>query len=418
MRKIAIIISLLGITGLASAQETPVVTPQESPVVKAQSAVQDSSDVIEFEQRAPKIQEPQPTKEKSKKSSFKIPQWIKGIKLSGYAIVEYKGQNQKYAKSNSFNLRYLRLALEGRIAKHFFWKVQMQANGQTSTLGKSPRLVDLYGEWQKYEFLRIKVGQFKRPFTFENPINPIDQGFYNYSQGIRFLAGMSDRTGEHPSNGRDIGIQLQGDFLKNSNGRNLLHYQVGIFNGEGINTTDGDNKKDIIGGLWVMPVEGLRIGVFGWIGSRNIVYTDTTPHEVTTDDGTVVIVDEITSNTVNAKKRRYAISAEYVKNDWTFRSEYVHSQGWGQDLSMGDKADAFYALCIAPIIKNKLHVKARYDLYRPSKSWNKSITYYEIGADYMFNKYLQINLEYARVNNRSLIEGHYNMIDVQLSFRF
>jgi hypothetical protein len=96
----------------------------------------------------------------------------------------------------------------------------------------------------------------------------------------------------------------------------------------------------------------------------------------------------------------------------------VHSQGWGQDLSMGDKADAFYALCIAPIIKNKLHVKARYDLYRPSKSWNKSITYYEIGADYMFNKYLQINLEYARVNNRSLIEGHYNMIDVQLSFRF
>ena len=233
---------------MASAQETPVVTPQVSPIVTAQSAVQDSSDIIEFEQRTPKIQESQPTEEKSKKHSFKIPQWIKGIKLSGYAIVEYKGQDQKLVKSNTFNLRYLRLALEGRIAKHFFWKVQMQANGQTSTLGKSPRLVDLYGEWQKYEFLRIKVGQFKRPFTFENPINPIDQGFYNYSQGIRFLAGMSDRTGEHPSNGRDIGIQLQGDFLKNSNGRNLLHYQVGIFNGEGINTTDGDNKKDIIGG--------------------------------------------------------------------------------------------------------------------------------------------------------------------------
>lgn len=403
---------------MASAQETPVVTAQESSAITAQTAIQDSSDVIEFEQRAPKMQEPQPTEEKPKKSSFKIPQWIKNIKLSGFAIVEYKGQDQKYAKTNSFNLRYLRLALEGRIAKHFFWKVQMQANGQTSSLGKSPRLVDLYGEWQKFEFLRIKAGQFKRPFTFENPIHPIDQGFYNYSQGIRFLAGMSDRTGEHPSNGRDIGIQLQGDFLKNSNGRNLLHYQVGIFNGEGINTLDDDSKKDFIGGLWVMPVEGLRFGVFGWIGSCNITYTDITPREVTADDGTVITILETTSNVINAKKRRYAISAEYVKNDWTFRSEYVHSQGWGQDISMGDKADAFYALCIAPIIKNRLHIKARYDLYRPSKTWNRSITYYEIGADYMFNKYLQMNLEYAYVNDRSLIKDHFNMIHVQLSFRF
>lgn len=409
---------LLGITGLASAQENPVTTIHETPVITAPTTAQDSSDVIEFVQRAPETQEPQPKEKKLKKGSIQLPQWIKDIKLSGFAMLQYYAHNQELAKSNSFNLRYLRLSLEGRIAKHFFWKAQMQVNGQTSTLGKSPRLVDLFGEWQKLEFLKVKIGQFKRPFTMENPIHPITQGFYNYSQAIRYLAGMSDRTGEHPSNGRDIGIQLQGDFLKNKSGRNLLHYQVGIFNGEGINTLDGGNKKDIIGGFWVMPVEGLRIGAFGWIGYRNIIYSTVTQHEVTTDDGTVLIVDEVNSKKVNTKKRRYAISAEYVKNDWTFRSEYVHSQGCGQDLSLGDKADAFYVLCIAPIIKNKLHVKARYDLYRPSKTWNRSITYYEIGADYIFNKYLQVNLEYALVNNRSLLKHNYNMIDLQLSFRF
>lgn len=37
----------------------------------------------------------------------------------------------------------------------------------------------------------------------------------SYSQNITALAGMTDRTGEHSSNGRDLGLQVQGDFLKN-----------------------------------------------------------------------------------------------------------------------------------------------------------------------------------------------------------
>lgn len=40
-----------------------------------------------------------------------------------------------------------------------------------------------------------------------------------------------------------------------------------MFNGQGINTKDVDNQKDIIGGLWVMPISGMRLGAFGWTGS-------------------------------------------------------------------------------------------------------------------------------------------------------
>ena len=81
----------------------------------------------------------------------------------------------------------------------------------------------------------MKAGQFKNPCTYENPMHPIDQGFMSYSQVISKFAGFSDRAGAHSSNGRDIGVQLQGDFLKNASGRNLIHYQVGVFNGQGIN---------------------------------------------------------------------------------------------------------------------------------------------------------------------------------------
>ena len=342
----------------------------------------------------------------------KSTKWYDNVKFSGYGMVQYQASD-KYSNQtvtaadgtktaeavknhdNGYNLRLVRMALEGRAHQDFYWKVQMQINGNTYDPDKSStdiRLVDLFGEWQKYEYFKVKAGQFKRPFTFENPMHPITQGFMSYSQNVSKLAGFSDRSGGNASNGRDIGVQIQGDFLKNGEGRNLLHYQVGAFNGEGINQKDKDNRKDIIGGLWVMPVKGMRIGAFGWTGSRYGV----------------------------GEKNRYALSGEYVKDDWTFRTEYIHNQGWNA-AHTADKADGIYALCIAPIQKNKLHVKARYDLYREAKEWGQSKTMYEVGADYLFTKNLQINVEYARVNDRTIVDAdkhNYNLVDVELDFRF
>jgi len=325
----------------------------------------------------------------------KSTKWYDNLKFSGYGMVQYQASDKDGAESNAFNLRLVRMALEGRAHEDFYWKVQMQINGNTYDPDKSStdiRLVDLFGEWQKYEFFKVKAGQFKRPFTFENPMHPITQGFMSYSQNVSKLAGFSDRSGGNASNGRDIGVQIQGDFLKNGNGRNLVHYQVGAFNGEGINQKDKDNRKDIIGGVWVMPVKGMRIGAFGWTGTRAAV----------------------------GEKNRYAISGEYTANDWTFRTEYIHNQGWNA-AHTSDKADGIYALCIAPVQKNKMHVKARYDLYREAKEWGQSKTMYEVGADYLFTKNLQINLEYARVNDRTIAnpdKHNYNMFDVELDFRF
>lgn len=313
-------------------------------------------------------------------------------RLSGYGMMQYQASDKEGSHQNSFSLRLARVSLDGRATPDFAYKLQMQVNGNIDDTAQKNaaaiRLVDLWGEWQHFDFLKIKVGQFKRPFTFENPMHPITQGFMSYSQNVTRLAGFSDRTGEQPSNGRDIGMQLQGDMLKHG-GRYLLHYQVGLFNGEGINVKDKNNRKDIIGGLWVMPVDGLRLGAFGWNGYREGV----------------------------GEKNRYALSAEYAHDDWTWRSEYIHSQGYGDDITQGDKADGLYALVIAPAIKNKCHVKARYDLYRNKKSWQSAKTYYEVGADYLFNKNLQLNVEYARVNERSTHQS-YNMIDVEIDVRF
>ena len=341
-------------------------------------------------------------------------------KFSGFAMASYQATFQDGNNSNSFDLRLVRASIEGRILNDFYYKIQGQINGNTNNLGSSPRLVDYFMEWQKFDFFRVKLGQFKRPFTYENPMNPIDQGFMSYSQPVSKLAGFSDRSGMHASNGRDIGLQLQGDFLKNGSGRNLLHYQVGVFNGQGINVKDVDERKDIIGGVWVMPIQGMRIGAFGWEGSY-----------ARKDAG----------HTVSLRQHRYAFSAEYKKGDLQLRTEYIHSTGRGfattyqkaadandaaiktytdkaGNLVDNDKADGIYALAIVPVYKDKLLAKARYDLYRPTASSVAAKTNYEVGLNYRFCKYLEVQTEYCLTHDRALAKPDYSSVFVQVSIRY
>lgn len=371
------------------------------------------------------------------KKTIELPAWLNNVKLSGYGMTQYQYSGQKGKESNSFNIRMGRIALEGRIANDFYWKAQIQFNGNTSDLGSSPRMVDLFAEWQKYSYFKVKIGQFKNPFTFENPMHPIDQGFMGYSQNVSKLAGFSDRAGEHASNGRDIGLQLQGDFLKNANGRNLLHYQIGVFNGQGINTKDVDNQKNVIGGVWVMPVAGMRIGAFGWTGSyaRKGNWTETVADP--TSSVTPGATNEIThTNEVRSlNQNRYAFSFEYKANDWTVRSEYIHSTGMAfnksitnhgdeasKDCSLnkgiGNKAQGVYGLVIAPIVSKKLYAKARYDMYEANGKTDMMRTQYEVGLNYHINKNFTILSEYAFVNDRASADHNYSMADVEVCFRF
>lgn len=360
-------------------------------------------------------------------ATAQVPEWLKTFKISGYGMTQYQATTQKGAKANSFNIRLGRLIVDANPHPDWTARVQFQYSGSTADFTNGIRVVDVFAEWKKYDFFKVKFGQFKRAFTFENPMHPIDQGFMSYSQNVSKFAGFADRDGSAASNGRDIGIQLQGDFLKNANGRNLLHYQIGVYNGQGINQKDIDQQKDVIGGLWVMPVKGLRIGAFGYEGSyaRKGQWTD--------EQG-------VKHNGVRKlPQHRYALSGEYRANDWTLRSEYIHSTGMAfskkeeskadrsntdVNTALGSKADGVYVLGIAPIIKNKFHVKARWDTYRESADWNTAKTYYEVGADYMFSKNIQLNVEYALVNdksraNRKLSNSHnYSIVDCELDFRF
>ena len=354
--------------------------------------------------------------QQEKKTLVELPQWVKNIKFSGYAMLQYQGEDKEGSHSNTFNLRLARFILDGKIGD-FDWRAQIQGTNATGPGQPTVQLVDLYAEWRKYPEFKVRAGQFKRAFTFENPTNPITQGWRAYADAINKLSAFGDRTGERSSGGRDIGIQLSGDLFPNANGRRVFHYQIGVYNGEGVNQKDMDNRKDIIAGVWVMPIKGLRIGAFGWTGSRGEMVDSK-------------LIDPVTKQpmTRSVEKNRYALSAEYDKDEYTFRAEYIHSQGWGAKspgnnvreiyYENGDKADGWYVFGIVPLIKGKLHAKARYQTYRNKKEWGSSVNQIECGLNYYFTKNLELHAEYSRVNDRNLAKHNYNLVDVELDFRF
>ncbi|WP_287132368.1 porin [Bacteroides sp.] len=332
---------------------------------------------------------------------------IQKTSFGGYVIGKATITDQDLDASTKshtdFDIRLVRAYVDGKVLD-FKYKLQLELNGKPGDYAneKGVRIVDAWAEWQKYKFFYVRFGQFKRAFTFENPMNPWDIGFGAYSQLITKLAGMSDRVGEHSSNGRDLGLQFQGDFLPIGNNRhNFVHYQVGVYNGQGINHKDENRSKDIIGGVYVHPVKELAVGVFGWTGDY-------------TKDG------------ITVDRNRMAFGLKY-ESAWTVRAEYATSEGHkitdydsNGILKEGtsDKADAWYVMIGAPL-SPKLKVYAKWDVYRDKKEWSSQKALYCLAANYYFYKNLKIQANYTYTNNRSTAnDGHYNTFDLQLYWRF
>ena len=215
---------------------------------------------------------------------------------------------------------------------------------------------------------------------------------------------MGDRCGEASVGGRDLGIQFQGDLLPVGNDqRSLIHYQLGIYNGNGINKTDNNKRKDIIGTIQFQPVKDLYIGVFGWDGNWS--------------DGNVT-VDRI----------RYSLGSKYEHNNWSARTEYVHSNGYKAssiDVATGQpkltttdtgRADAFYATVGAPVT-DWFKIYAKYDMYRDNATSDTQSTIYSIAPNFRLHKNLMFQIEY-RYNDNKMTGKKFNELWFEYYVRF
>lgn len=310
---------------------------------------------------------------------------IGGYFISKYAYSSDEAQNAKAG----FSQRLVRFYVDGKILNDFTYRFQLQTNNA------SFHMKDFFVEWGKYKEFKVKIGQYKRAFGFENPMNPWDVGVGDYSQVTKKFTGHADMVGESSSTGgRDQGIQVQGDlFPVGKDQHRLIHYQLMVANGQGINTADANTHKDLIGTIQVQPVKGLFIGFFGW-------------------DGKYV------SGTETFDRDRYMISAKYDWKDWTFRTEYAHSNGHTEagKFQNDGNSDGFYATVGVPCTP-WLKTYVKYDTFRDGADSDKAKTIYSVAPNFKLHKNLMFQFQYNYVNDK-MADKNYSELWLETYVRF
>ena len=317
-------------------------------------------------------------------------------KVGAYIIGSYKYSDLDGANGGpGFGCRLIRAYVDGRIFNDFKYRVQLQFASGT------PHVKDYFIEWAKYKEFSVKMGQFKRAFTFENPMNPWDVGVGDFSFLVQKFAGMGDRLGEANMGGRDQGIQVQGDLLPmgGEDGYRLIHYQLGLWNGQGINQVDANKQKDIIGTVQVQPIKGLYIGAFGWKGSW---------------------VNTTTGN--EFARTRISAGAKYDRDNWTVRAEYAMAVADEKAKIIDDNpgyngSDALYVTVGVPVF-DWLKVYVKWDEFRAGANAATSHDMYSCAANFRLHKNLNFQLEYRRHENQLLAKPGYNEIWLQTYIRW
>ena len=201
-------------------------------------------------------------------------------KFSGFIINNFL---YKEGEGTSFNVRHLVMGLSGDLGSNFDYKVQIAFTG-------TPKVQDAYGRLKFNDAVNVQIGQFKLPFSLENPISPTALETFDGSLPISTFCG-----------GRDIGVALYGSF----GDEKVAEYSVGVFNGSGTNKADADKYKDYVGRLIInTPLDGLAVSGSFHLGN---------PEE----------------NGARVAYNRFAAGFKYDSETLFSRAEYL----WGSDSS-------------------------------------------------------------------------------------
>ncbi len=183
------------------------------------------------------------------------------LTLGGYVQVNFEdgdvsafeGRFGQTALKDRFRLRRARINLTGDFAEQFDFKVEGDFENSDGINSNRTAFsgTDIFVNWHQFAEANIKAGQWKAPFGLEQ-LTP---------DPTLIIIERSLPTGAITPE-RQIGVQLWGKPFANiwPDGKDLLTYYAGIFNGNGRNTTVNDNNNF----MYVGRLEStLFQGVFG-----------------------------------------------------------------------------------------------------------------------------------------------------------
>ena len=320
------------------------------------------------------------------------------ITLNGYAQGGWSYQNPNGKDQNAYNLKRTLLWAKARITDR--WSFMFMHDF-------SSVVQEYYTDYRvsKGNELTVRFGQFKHSYTMENPMSPTQLELVDvYSQAVLYLAGEGPDPLNGVNYGRDMGLELYGDL---ANG--VVHYNLGLMSGQGINRKDQNNQKDLIAKLELRPVDGFRVVASGYLGTGCAVGTAAWNPEINVGD--------------NYKRNRYSVGAEYKTQPYT-GSKYKEARPasvraeWlgGQDGNVGSRG-GYVTTCI-PVV-DALDVVASgetFDRNTKVDGWDQ--TNLTVGLQYWFYKKCRMQLQYTRCMCGDKIGKDYNWVQAQMQVAF
>ena len=170
---------------------------------------------------------------------FNLKPWLK-------LRAQYRAFESDNPTDNDFHIKTARLGLKGKMYKDFDFYV-----GGEFGKGKSD-LWDAYLGLNHIPEAKLRIGQFKQPFSLE---------WYSSTDWRDFMEMPLPIDNLTPD--MDIGVMLHGNL-----GKSFLNYGLSIYNGNGKNTSDTNDDKDVAARLVMTPfnssentlLKGLHIG--------------------------------------------------------------------------------------------------------------------------------------------------------------
>ena len=320
-------------------------------------------------------------------------------KISGFVQGMYQANLSDKGDliDNTLRMRRVRLSVDGNLSKTVSYKIQ-------GDFTRSPMLVDAFIKYKPYREFAIQVGQFKTPFTLESPINPVNLEIFDYGESVQQLVGYKDVCGVGAL-GRDLGVMATGSLFpvidEDGYKYSIVDYAIGVFNGNGANQLDNNNRKDLVGRLEVHPgLQNLTLSGSYYYGKY--------------------YKDEENYGTRN----RWAAGAQYNDGKLVLRGEYISGKtGYAPTVIPEDlgyfNSNGYYGVVGYNFQagEQKIMPVLRYEHFAKDASIEKGGTnWYTVGVNYWPLKSVNFKLDYSLVQKEAGDNSH-RVVGI-LSYKF
>ena len=399
-RKFRIIVGmlLLAIPLCMNAQVRPTKPAQDSKKAKVEKAEKEKPEKPERPDRPDR-----PEKHEKQKGGLEMP------KISGFVQGMYQANlsDKGDLLDNTLRMRRVRLSVDGNLSKTVSYKIQ-------GDFTRSPMLVDAFIKYKPCREFAIQLGQFKTPFTLESPINPVNLEIFDYGESVQQLVGYKDVCGVGAL-GRDLGVMATGSLFpvidEDGYKYSIVDYAIGVFNGNGANQLDNNNRKDLVGRLEVHP------------GLQNLTLS-----------GSYYYGKYLKNEDYNGVRNRWSAGVQYNDGNLVIRGEYLSGntgyQGFeGEGAPNQFNSKGYYAVAgynfkfgkegkeqkLMPVLRYEhfeqqtgvfgAHTADHVIYMLPDASAPTS--YYTVGINYWPIKSVNFKLDYSLIDGAKKVDNHY-----------